>query len=445
MRKTFLMMVLMIAVGATGRERYDLELQAGEWKSWTSGRTAEIVVAPPPGTRETKRELDALLARQASLADADRARVAYWAAGAPGYRWNQLAYDLSRQGAIPVERVYALLNVAIYDATVATWKAKYQYRRTRPHDASAKVRTLVPVTASPSYPSEHAAAAGAAAAVLAYLYPEEVAKLDAQAAESAASRVAAGAHYPSDVEAGLRLGRDVAARVIAWARKDGSDTVWEGSVPTAPGLWNGKEPYDPALATWRTWTLDKPSDFRPAPPPAFGEEALAEVKDPTNLSGTKRRAAFAWAIVSLAKYWNEQAALKIFEHHLEGNAPQAARIYATLSTAYYDALVACWDAKYAYWGIRPNQFDPTFKSQITTPNFPGYPSGHAVLASAGATVLASFFPSDAAWFREQAEETASSRLWGGVHFRVDNEVGLVLGRAIAEAALRRGVRTEAPR
>lgn len=445
MRKVFLVTVLMVAVSVSGKERYGLEPRAGEWKSWTSGGTPEIVVAAPPGTRETRRELDALLAKQAALTDADRARIAYWAAGAPGYRWNQLAYDLSRTGGIPVERVYALLNVAIYDATVVTWKAKYRHHRVRPHDASPKVRTHVPVTASPSYPSEHAAAAGAAAAVLAYLYPEEAAKLDAQAAESAASRVAAGVHYPSDVEAGLRLGRDVAARAIAWAKKDGSDAVWEGSVPTGPGLWNGKDPYDPALATWRTWTLDSPSDFRPAAPPAFGDEALAEVKDPANLGGSKRRAAFAWAIVSLAKYWNEQAALKIFEQHLEGNAPQAARIYATLSTAYYDALVACWDAKYAYWGIRPNQLDPSFKSQITTPNFPGYPSGHAVLASAGATILASFFPSDAAWFREQAAEAASSRLWGGVHFRVDNEAGLDLGRAVAEAALRRGVRTAAPR
>jgi membrane-associated phospholipid phosphatase len=445
MRRTVLMMMLMVAVCATGKERYDLEPQAGQWKSWTSGATPEIVVAPPPGARETRRELDALLARQASLGDAERARIAYWAAGAPGYRWNQLAYDLSRSGETPVERVYALLNVAIYDATVATWNAKYQYRRVRPHDASPRVSTHVPVTASPSYPSEHAAAAGAAAAVLAYLYPEEAAKLDAQAAESAATRVAAGVHYPSDVEVGLRLGREVAARVIAWAKKDGSDAVWEGSIPTGPGLWNGQNPYDPALATWRTWTLDKPSNFRPGPPPKFGEEALAEVKDPANLGGTKRRGAFAWAIVSLAKYWNEQAGLKIFENHLETNAPQAAKIYAALSTAYYDALVACWDAKYAYWGIRPNQFDPSFKSQITTPNFPGYPSGHAVLASAGATVLASFFPGDAAWFREQAAEAASSRLWGGVHFRVDNEVGLDLGRTVAEAALRRGVRTAVPR
>ena len=168
------------------------------------------------------------------------------------------------------------------------------------------------------------------------------------------------------------------------------------------------------------------------------------MKEPANITGPRKRAAYYWAITSLSKYWIEQASLEMFERHIDRDPPRAARIYAVLSTAYYDALVACWDAKYAYWGIRPFQFDTSFKSMITTPNFPGYPSGHATFAGTASRILGAFFPEDAAVYEAQAEEAASSRLWAGVHFRVDNDAGLRLGRAIAAAALRRAERDSGP-
>jgi hypothetical protein len=127
----------------------------------------------------------------------------------------------------------------------------------------------------------------------------------------------------------------------------------------------------------------------------------------------------------------------MFESKLDRNPPAAARVYAVLSTAYYDSLIACWDAKYAYWGARPFQYDPEFKPLLTTPNFPGYPSGHAMLSGTAAAVLSHLFPADAEFFNRQAEAAAQSRLLGGVHFRVDNEVGLSLGRAVAAVAIER--------
>src|SRR5947207_14950362 len=65
-------------------------------------------------------------------------------------------------------RAFALLHVAMYDALVAVWDAKYAYGRRAPARADPRVRALVPLADEPSYPSEHAAAAAAAAAVLAY-------------------------------------------------------------------------------------------------------------------------------------------------------------------------------------------------------------------------------------------------------------------------------------
>jgi hypothetical protein len=95
---------------------------------------------------------------------------------------------------------------------------------------------------SPSYPSEHAAVAGGAAAVLAHFLPKDAQSLQAMAEEAAHSRVQAGVQYPSDVSAGLELGRKVAEQVIAKAKADGSDAVWTGSVPTGPCKWTAPSP-----------------------------------------------------------------------------------------------------------------------------------------------------------------------------------------------------------
>ena len=73
--------------------------------------------------------------------------------------------------------------------------------------------------------------------------------------------------------------------------------------------------------------------------------------------------------------WNDLASQKMFEYRMSDDAPAVARIYTVLNVAYHDAAIAIFDAKYAYWGIRPNQYDTTYKPLISTPPFPGYPSG----------------------------------------------------------------------
>ena len=119
----------------------------------------------------------------------------------------------------PGFRVLALMNVAIADAEIAAWDAKYYYNRTRPSQADRALVTQIPTPDSPSYPSEHAAAAGAAAAVLSYLFPNNAAAFSSMAQQAGASFVYAGLQYPSDVIAGLALGQAVAARVIQMGSK----------------------------------------------------------------------------------------------------------------------------------------------------------------------------------------------------------------------------------
>lgn len=408
------------------------------WKTWVIKSGADAPTPPPPGAEATRAEVSELLSLQARRGEGVPETVRYWDSGSPSYRWNEIAFRVATESSSSVvtERMLALVNVAIYDAMVAAWHSKYKYNRRRPAEVETKLKPAVPHPETPSYPSEHAVAAGAASAVLTYLFPDKAAHLADKAEECGRSRLLAGVQFKSDVTAGLALGREVAALVIERAKKDGSDAKWTGAVPTTPGLWNGTNPTVPEMATWKTWVLSSASQLRPPPPPSFDAAAMAEVKEAAK-NPRARREAFYWAITSLPKYWNELASLKLFEYKLDRDPPAAARAYAVLSTAYYDSLIACWDAKYAYWGLRPFQFDPEFKPLLTTPNFPGYPSGHAMLSGTAAAVLSHLFPADAEFFNKQAEAAAASRLLGGVHFRVDNEVGLALGRSVAALAIGR--------
>jgi len=393
-------------------------------------------------------------------------QVSYWDSGTPGYRWNEIAiaHGLKDGIAIAVYRVLALVNVAIYDATIAAWDAKYVYNRPRPSEADPTLTTLVPNPSSPSYPSEHAAAAGAAAAVLAYLFPKDAQSFMDKAEMAGQSRLLAGVQYPSDVAAGLALGQAVAARVIQRASTDGSDAKWTGTVPKGPGLWSG-DPLLPGMGSWKTWVLESGSELRPGPPPAFDSaqraKELAEVKSyqrdsnpfselffwpedpagrpaPGTVPVSSNQIVFYYAPL-LHLLWGPELNQKLMEYRLDSNPPRAARAYALMSVAGYDATVATWEAKFFYWTARPNQFDSTITTVIPTYPIPDYPSGHAGTAGATAAMLAYLFPRDADFFNSRAEELGASRIWAGIHFRSASESGLALGRAVAGKVIERAM------
>jgi membrane-associated phospholipid phosphatase len=286
--------------------------------------------------------------------------------------------------------------------------------------------------------------AGAASAVLAYAFPDAASAILAQADEAAQSRVLAGVQYPSDVKAGLDLGRAVAALAIERAKGDGSSAVWDGKMPTGPGLWTGKDPIEPLGGTWRTWALESASQFRPGPPPAYDSSQkaaeLAELKSFPRTPKTNN-VAFFWqyavAGTNAYQYWYEQTSQKISQYRLDDNPPRAARAYALQSVTTYDSTVACWDAKYAYWAIRPFQLDPDLKTLFPTPNHPSYPAGHGAVSGATTAILGYLFPSDASHFKAMGEEAGESRIWAGIHYRSDVEVGLALGRAVAQKVIER--------
>ena len=420
-----------------------IEPDAGQWGTWVLSSGDELRPAAPPDLAASTAEIAQLKTLAAQRDAATQAQVTYWDAGAPSYRWIDLALAKYSAGHPnpSVSRGLALVNVALYDAMVATWDAKYAYNRPHPSQVDASLTTLIANPDSPSYPSAHAVAAGAASTVLGYLFPDDAATFTAKAEEAGQSRLLAGVSYPSDVDAGLALGRAVGEKVVAWALADGSDAVWTGTVPTGPGRWQGTNPVQPLAGTWKTWVLSSGDQLRAPAPPAYDSDLikaqLDEIKRVTRTVPIVEKAMYWNTFAAGYNYWYDWASMRLFERGLDRNPPYAARVYATLAVAYHDGIVACFDTKYAYWFIRPPQLDPEVTTIFPTPPHPSYPAADACATGASGDVLASFFPADADAIQSAAKESALSRIWAGIHFRNDVETGFKMGQEIAKVAIER--------
>jgi hypothetical protein len=448
MRRLLTSAIMLASVIATARAADDqIEPKAGTWKTLVISSGHEFRAAPPPNEAATTAEIGDLksLANQRDAAAKDL--IAYWDVGPPSYRWQEIALDEVMRNNLPWQyaiRDFALMHVAIYDAMVAAWDSKYAHHRRRPSEVDSNLITALPNPRSPSYPAEHAVAAGAAEAVLSYLFPDRASYFADKGEKATRSRLLAGVQYPSDISAGLELGRQVAARVIERGKADGSDAKWTGSVPTGPGKWNGTNPILPQMAMWKTWVLDSPSEFRSPPPPAYDSpDKAAELAEIKNFPRTPKTnaAAYFWeyAVGGLRghQYWAGQIGRLVLEYRLDDDPPLAARAYALQNIASIDAGIACWDSKYTYWAIRPFQLDPEVKLLFPTPNHPSYPAAHGCLSTAEAVILGYLFPRDAATLAALADEARESRVWAGIHYRSDIVAGAALGQAVADKVIDR--------
>ncbi|MDB5252963.1 MAG: PA-phosphatase [Flaviaesturariibacter sp.] len=423
----FFLLLAALAVGSMAHGQAQANEAAAHWKTWLLDDETSIVIGAPPTATQTRAELSSLRKGRQQLDAKRKTAIAYWDAGAPAYRWNQVLPGLvSQKQEVQLRMPGAWMNLAIYDATILAWREKMRYKRARPTTLDPSMPALAQVPRTYGYPCEHSVTAAAAAHVLSYFFPEKKDSIMAMAHAASQSRVDAGVQFPSDAEAGWKLGEQVAARIIEKAKNDGSAAKWDGKMNTDPAKWTGSYPVGITLASFVPLVIRSADQFRPGPPPSFE----ADMKELKNFKQTFRTAAQAYYWASSADVWTDLAAQKIFEYRLSDDAPAVARIYAVLSVAYHDAAMAIMDAKYAYWGIRPNQYDTTYKSLIPTPPFPGYPSGHAAGAATSCAVLSYFFPADVPQFRKLARDCAESRFYAGIHFRSDNETALTMGDAI---------------
>jgi membrane-associated phospholipid phosphatase len=440
----------MLAALPAGAQTAASDPAAPARRAWVLQAPGQFRLPAPPDAAATRAELQRLREMEAQRDAAAQERMAWWNAAAPSYRWHQIAVEEALREGLNVNhasRRLAVLHTALSDAMLAAFDSKDAHGRPRPSVADPSLRPALPVPASPSYPDEHAVAAATASAILGALFPRRADDIAALAEEAGRMRQLSGLAYPSDVAAGAELGRRVAAVALERARQDRSDLAWTGSVPTGPGLWNGTNPVLPQAAGWATWTLASPSEFRPAPPPAHDSAARAAemeaVRGFARTPLTNGRALFWEAAAGglrVHDYWNQHAARLLMEHGLAGDPLAAARTFALLNVAIHDTGVACWDAKYAYWTIRPFQLDPQFRPAFTPPNHPSYPAAHACYSNAAATVLGSLFPRDAASLTPLAREAGESRIWAGIHYPGDVAAGRQLGEAVAGRVLERAGR-----
>lgn len=414
------------------------KLDAGNWKPWVVTNVNDLKLTAPPGKEETAKELAKIRELQSKLTPSQVSLIRYWDAGSPAYHWNRIGYQFTGpelfskpNGGIFWRSPMAWMNIAIYDATVAAWNLKNKYNRKRPFETDPSIKAKAFTSSSPSFPCEHSVTASAASHVLAYFFPAVGDSLINLARNAGQSRVLAGVQYPSDIDQGWELGKKAAMQVIEKAKMDGFGSPWTGKVPDDPKLWRGPNPVGVQAITIKPLVLESADQFRPGPPPSDFTGEMNEMRNFKQNFYTISEA-YKWAALSGLDIWTDLASQKMFEYHIDRNTPEAARIYTLLHVAIHDATIAIMDAKYAYFGIRPDQFDKNYKPLIGfTPPFPGYPSGHATASSAAATVLAYFFPDDADYFKRLAKECAMSRFYAGIHFQTDNTVGIEMGEKLA--------------
>jgi hypothetical protein len=196
----------------------------GQAQTWFLLSGNQFRPAPPPAFNSP--EFLAALAEVRQISDnrtpAQHALAVYWNMPAGTYTppgiWNEEAVRLATQYALDERQtahLLALTNMVSYDAVVASHEAKYHYWLLRPTQADALITTSFGVPNFPAYPSNHAAISAGMARIIGNRFPSERARLDGLAEQAALSRVFGGIHYRFDGDAGVELGRKVAAWALA--------------------------------------------------------------------------------------------------------------------------------------------------------------------------------------------------------------------------------------
>lgn len=468
-----------------------LDENGGSWTPVLLSSADQIVIDAPEdiGSATYQSELAAVKAATGQLSDNQRKMVDYWTNN-PIIRWSEIASELtSKYNLIPGPnadntytlpnpatpdgpppfpfahpaygcRALAYLTVAQMDALIATWHYKYTFNRPAPYVNDTSIPSVYIKSTLPSYPSDGAVIAAVSKAILSALFPLEKEYIAKRAEDHKASLIWAGVNVESDIAAGEYLGAEVAKLALARAATDGmsksqtpkavSDSIKASAFERFGWQWENLEVpprpvgLAPLFGKVRMWNVPNPEAVRPGPPPAPGSpEFLKDAKEleyhAKNMTDEKRKIANWWSdglgTYTPPGHWNRLANDLVIGHKL--NPLRSARTLAYMNMAIMDAGISCWDTKYFYHYPRPIQTIPGFKTILGTPNFPSYTSGHSTFSSAAASVLGYMFPEDAEQCRQWAVEAAESRIYGGIHYRFDSEMGLEQGEAVASYTIER--------
>ena len=278
----------------------------------------------------------------------------------------------------------------------------------------------------------------------------------------------------------------IVAAIMAWSKKDHYAQLRTAERYTVlynvPGRWIPTPPMygtavEPHWKEMRAMVMDSCSQFRPIVPPAFDPKsgnsdyykALMEVKTiGENLTDEQKHIADFWddnpfklnvvghvnfvtKKFSPPGHWMNIVGIGAKAAHADFKTTVAA--YAETAIALFDAFISCWDEKFRSNYVRPeteiNKIDENWHPYIQTPPFPSYTSGHATNSAAAAEVMTYWFGDNLSFtdtsllefgiknrevksFRAAAQEAAMSRLYGGIHYRFDNENGLAAGKRLGQ-------------
>ncbi len=384
------------------------------------------------------------------------------AASDPILYWNDVALANVVTNAPAQTRIFAMANIAMHDAVNAT--------------LGGPNRGYLSGVSNPGGDSR-AAAAQAAHDVLVALDFAHAANYDT-ALNNSLALIADGAAKAN----GILTGQAYATAIGANRAGDGSAASVTYTTTGMPGDWRPTTPGfgAPAVPQWggvKTFVLTAAdaAAVHPGPPPKLTDDAYTtaynEVRDTvTALKGAtltpqqqdQRNSAFFWDVANGGTWL--RVGLTIAEDKAFDTL-HFASAFATLSAGLADAAIEGFAAKYEYRLWRPvtaiqlgdsdtndaTAGDPTWTPLFATPAHPSYISTHSDLSAAGASILTAFFGDDEAFSFSIAGETrsfaslsaaeldaANSRLWGGIHFRFDNEAGLLLGRGVGARVLAGG-------
>jgi membrane-associated phospholipid phosphatase len=204
----------------------------GTVKAWTMtpAQVATLEPGPPPSTssQQMKDELAEVKSTVEKLSREQLSVALKWNDGAGTYtppgHWNDIAAEYvrdARMSEVRAARTFALLNMAMHDASVACWRVKFKHFNPRPSQMDRSIKTTIGLPNFPSYPSGHSTFSAAAAGVLSYLFPDGASDFSAMADEAGVSRLYGGIHYPSDISQGKAHGARIGAHVLSFARGDG--------------------------------------------------------------------------------------------------------------------------------------------------------------------------------------------------------------------------------
>ena len=387
--------------------------------------------------------------------------------------WNNVALDAMRfdrtyAGPVRGARNLAIVQASVYDAINGIEQT---------HEPFFVFRDA-PFGADPE-----AAAASAAARALTKLYPRQKRVFSAELHESL-NFVADG---PAE-RAGVRYGKQVADRIVAWRRRDGSarDAFYEPG--DRPGDWQPTAPdfsraVHPGAGDMPTFSISSVEDFLPVAPPRLDSAEYAAAYNEVYDLGDKDSPFRTADQTEIGLFWAYDRVgmgtpVVLFNQVLQtiatqqGNTPfENARLFATANVAMADAGITAWECKYVdnFWrpitGIRNGDVDgnldtvadtqweplgaPDSLGGSFTPSFPSYVSGHSTFGAALFRTLQNFYGTDAISFQltsdelpgvvrsyssftQAAEENGDSRIYLGVHWRFDDTYGQQAGRAIAD-------------